>query len=285
MTGNWNSSSCSLLQVLGTFLIILHLWGPAVCCNSDGRSHVKCAERDWCLKTADEQRKHDPCLILRKLMVTVDTDSSSPTPVSQFLKKRNFPPGWPLGRGHFSAATFDLRLAPSLLCLVPGNYSEVGEFTSGAQPFPEQHKLGLSLPWWASFKGTEWISLLAQSYGLRLGTSCAADSTGIQRSARNSRGTRRVQGNSPLLGCVTSDNCPTRSKNCTNQQWWLLTQQQWLLSQRPQNHTWPPANILSPLLPGTELSLLPRGLALASSLFSCPFHSSLPGSLSISAEL
>lgn len=48
MTGNWNSSSSQLWQVLGTFLVILHLWGPAVCCSSDGKSHVKCPERDQC---------------------------------------------------------------------------------------------------------------------------------------------------------------------------------------------------------------------------------------------
>lgn len=55
-SGNWNSSSSWLWQVLGTFLIILHLWGPAVCCSSDGRSHDKCPERDQSWKTADEQR-------------------------------------------------------------------------------------------------------------------------------------------------------------------------------------------------------------------------------------
>lgn len=53
MTGNGNSSSSQLWQVLGSFL---HLWGPAVCCSSDGKSHVKCPERDQCWKTADEQR-------------------------------------------------------------------------------------------------------------------------------------------------------------------------------------------------------------------------------------
>lgn len=64
-----------------------------MCCSSDGRSHVKCPERDRCWKMADEQRAHDPRLLL---VVTVDTDSSSPTSghsEPQFLKKRNFPSG------------------------------------------------------------------------------------------------------------------------------------------------------------------------------------------------